>query len=102
MWATQQARVRGAEGFLRAMRARLSDAVLDALPAAEKQELIRLLGVEVEVKRPADPFPNGLRYAVTTALPGDCDQNGLPFQTQWSEKPLVLRWADHAPLGATA
>ena len=103
VWATQQARIAGAQGFLRGVRERLSDAVLDALPVADKQELVRLLGVGVEVRRPKEGYPNGLRYAVTTALPGDCDQNGLPFQSQrQGDGPLILRWADHPPLGARA
>jgi site-specific DNA recombinase len=103
VWTTQQARLAGAQAFLRGMRERLSDAVLDALAPADKQELVRLLGMGAEVRRPKEGYPNGLRYAVETALPGACDQNGLPFQSQRPEStPLILRWADHPPLGAAA
>ena len=109
VWAEQRERMAAAEAQVRSIAEALGAGgevglLADALPAAKRQELTRALGLVVEVRRPADRYPNGLRVALEqTLVPGDCGKNGFPFQSQWPlGAPLVLRWADHAPLGATA
>jgi DNA invertase Pin-like site-specific DNA recombinase len=112
VWAEQRERMAAAEAQVRTLAEALGAGgevglLADALPTAKRQELVRALGLAVEVRRPAEPYPNGLRVALTQTLagttPGHCVKNGLPFRSQWSlGAPLVLRWADHAPLGVPA
>lgn len=107
VWAEQRDRTAAAEALVRGLAEALGtggavDLLADALPMAKRQALVRELGLAVEVRRPAEPYPNGQRVALTQTLagtpPGACVGNGLPFPTQRPEA-LVLRWADLPPLG---
>lgn len=109
VWHEERERLAAAQALVRGMAEALGAGgevalLADALPPAKRQALVRALGVVVEVRRPAEPYPNGLRVALTqTLVPDVCGKNGLPFQSQRpGSDPLILRWADHPPLGAAA
>jgi site-specific DNA recombinase len=111
VWATGRERMAAAEALVRGVAEAVGAGgevalLADALPAGKRQELVRALGLVAEVRRPAEPYPNGLRVALEQRLPGapgDCGKNGLPSQSQrQGSLPLILRWADHPPLGQAA
>jgi len=110
VWHAERDRLAAAQALVRGMAEALGAGgevalLAAALAPAKRQELVRALGVAAEVRRPAEPYPNGLRVALTQTLsPGDCGKNGLSFTTQEpaTASPLVLRWADLPPLALPA